>query len=152
MSRVMSIDYGDARIGIALTDPMQIIASGYKTLQNDNNILISIYEICVEKEVESIVIGMPYDADSKIGIAAKKVIDFTYRLKKHIEELGFSTVFYEEDERYTTIDAIQSMRDIKVKRNKKKSVVDQIAAANILKSFLENRSRIKFDFEKYILE
>jgi putative holliday junction resolvase len=148
MSRIMSIDYGDVRIGIALTDPLKIIASGYVTLQNNHEICKNIHEICKEKDIDTIVFGMPYDADSKMGIAADKVVSFANDLLKYFESVDFTAEFYEEDERYTTIDAIRSMREIKVKNKKKKNVVDQIAAANILRAFMENKSKVKFEKNK----
>ena len=67
----MSIDYGDVRIGIALTDPLKVIASGYRTINNDKNSFQEIYRMSTEMDVETIVIGMPFDADSKIGNAAE---------------------------------------------------------------------------------
>lgn len=74
MSRILSIDYGESRVGIALTDPLKIITSGYKTLKNDEKLLESILEICKLKDIESIVIGIPFDNNSQIGISAKKVL------------------------------------------------------------------------------
>jgi len=134
----MAIDYGDARIGIALTDPLQIISSGYKTLVKNPNVYEEILNICKDKSVESIVIGIPFDQDSKVGEAAKKVFSFVKLLKEFLNKNDFRVNFFEQDERYSTIDAKNSMRDIKVKRNNMKNVIDQIAAANILREFMNS--------------
>lgn len=142
----MAIDYGDVRVGIALTDPLKIIASGYKTLKNDANLSSAIYEICKEKTVTSIVIGLPYDQNSNIGIAAKKVINQAVNLKEYMDKKEYAVTYFEQDERYTTRDAVTSMRDVKTKRNKKKEVVDQIAAANILREFLSSNYKTPFKF------
>jgi putative Holliday junction resolvase len=142
MSRIMAIDYGDARIGIALTDPLKIISSGYKTLQNKVNVFSEILDICKTKDVESIVIGIPFNQDSKIGDSAKKVLLFVNKMLDFFKNNNFSIPIYEQDERYSTQNAIESMREIKVKKDKKKQVVDQIAAANILYNFMQTSKKI----------
>ncbi|OHD13035.1 MAG: hypothetical protein A2086_07515 [Spirochaetes bacterium GWD1_27_9] len=149
MKRIMAIDYGDARIGIALTDPLQIISSGFKTIPNNKESYDTIYNICIEKDVESIVVGIPFDQNSKIGDAAKKVLSFVKNLQNYFKQKQFELPFYEEDERYSTRDALEAMREMKVKNNKKKELVDTIAAANILSSFMRNRQKIKLELDKY---
>ena len=145
----MAIDYGDARIGVALTDPLQIISSGYKTIPNNKDSYDSIYKICIEKDVESIVIGIPFDQNSKIGDSAKKVLSFVKNLQNYFKQKELELPFYEEDERYSTRDALEAMREMKVKNNKKKELVDTIAAANILASFMRNRQKIKLELDRY---
>jgi putative holliday junction resolvase len=150
MARIMSIDYGDVRIGIALTDPLQIISSGYKTIQNTNTSIQEIFQICKEKQVESVVIGIPFDSDSKIGKSASKVLTFSEKLINYFLKNNLELPFYEQDERYTTCSAIYSMREINVKKKNKKKVVDQIAAANILIEFMQSKQKIKLDISKYL--
>ena len=146
MSRIMAIDYGNARIGIALTDPLKIIASGYTTLKNDEGIFDNILALCREKEVESIVMGIPFDQDSKIGESALKVINFAKLLKEYLDVNDFSIPFYEQDERYSTHEAYDAMRTVKVKNKKKKALVDQIAAAKILSDFMNSSRKKEVDF------
>ena len=150
MSRIMSIDYGESRIGIALSDPLKIIASGYKTLKNDNKLLESILEICKLKDIESIVIGIPFDNNSQIGISAKKVLLFTEKLMNYFVQNKFNTTFYEQDERYTTREAYEVMKLNKLKNKKKKKVVDQIAAAKILSDFMSSTNKNQLDLLKYL--
>jgi len=142
----MSIDYGDKRVGIGLTDPLQIIASGYKTLENNEQIIKNIYEVCIEKNVESIVVGLPFNENSGIGDAAKKVLIFADKLKDFFKSNNASIIFYEQDERYTTRDAYEIMKTNKVKRKNKKKIVDQIAAVRILEDFMKNGNKKKLEF------
>jgi putative Holliday junction resolvase len=151
MSRIMAIDYGDVRIGIALTDPLQIIAGGHSTILNDINIFNNIFKICKEKAVESVVIGIPFDENSEVGFTAKKVLSFAGKLVLFFQENVFSVEFFEQDERYTTSDAYDIIKTNKVKRKNKKKIVDQIAATRILEDFMHNRNKTKLDLNKYSL-
>jgi putative Holliday junction resolvase len=145
----MAIDYGEARIGIALSDPLKIIASGYETLKNDNNILESIYNLCKLKNVESIILGIPFDNNSEIGNSAKKVLCFAENLLNYFKNNNFNIQIYEQDERYSTHEAYETIKLNKVKTKKKKKVIDQIAAAKILSSFMQSSNKIKLDLSKY---
>ena len=149
MNRLMAIDYGEARIGIALSDPLKIIASGYKTLKNDNNILESILLLCKSKNVESIVIGIPFDNNSEIGDSAKKVLVFAEKLLNFFKKNDFNITIFEQDERYTTHEAYESIKLNKVKTKKKKKIIDQIAAAKILSNFMQSSNKIKLNLSKY---
>ena len=146
----MSIDYGDARVGIALSDPLQMISSGFTTLKNDNMLLDNIKLICQSKNVESIVIGIPFNQDSDIGYSAKKVLLFVKSLKEYLLTKKIKITIYEQDERYSTHEAINIMRELKVKRKKKKNIVDQIAAERILSSFMNSKNKIKLEIERYL--
>ena len=149
MSRIMGIDYGDVRVGIALTDPLKIISSGYKTLKNSHTIFSAILEICQKKEVESIVIGIPFDQYGEIGTTAKKVLRFAKELIDYLSENNCSLPLYEQDERYSTFEAHDFMRSIKVKKKNKKNIVDQIAASTILSNFMKSSRQVILDFKKY---
>jgi len=137
----MAIDYGDKRVGIALTDPLQIVASGYITLKNSEKLMEDILKICKEKSVDKIVIGIPYNEEYKIGNSAKKIMDFVEKLHLFFKEMSYNIEIYGEDERYTTTYANETLRELKVKNKRKKEVIDQIAASKMLTSFLNNRNR-----------
>ena len=77
MGRILCIDYGDARIGIAATDELQITVSPLTTVANNNNYIEEILTICKDKEPEILVIGMPYGQNGEIGPAAKKITAFS---------------------------------------------------------------------------
>ncbi len=150
MSRLMAIDYGDVRIGIALTDPLKIISSGFATIINNSDVFANIFKIYKDKEVEAIVIGIPFKEDNSIGDAACKVLLFAKKLNEYFKSEKVEIPFYEQDERYTTIEAHYAMKELKLKSKKKKQVVDQIAASRILSDFLKSSSRVVLDVDKYL--
>ncbi|MBN2544842.1 MAG: Holliday junction resolvase RuvX [Spirochaetes bacterium] len=151
MSRIMAIDYGDVRIGIALTDPLKIISSGYKTLKNCKNIFDAILDICRLKDVESIVIGIPLDQNSEIGTTAKKVLRFTKKLDNFLRENKLNIPIYEQDERYSTFEALDIMKTMKIKKKNKKNLIDQIAASAILNNFMKSSNKKKLDIDSIIV-
>jgi putative holliday junction resolvase len=150
MSRTMGIDYGDTRIGISLTDPLKMIASGFVTLQNTRQVFQEIINICVDKDVDSIVVGIPFNQFSEIGDAAKKVLFFAKKLKEQFTESKREIKMYEQDERYTTHDALKALHQIKAKKRKKRKIIDQVAAAKILSDFLNKPTHIELNIEKYL--
>ncbi len=149
MNRIMGIDFGEARVGIALSDPLKIFASGYETLKNDDKIFESILSLCKFKNVDSIVIGIPFDNNSQIGDSAKKVLLFTEKLLTFFKNNNFEVPFFEQDERYSTHEAYEAMKLNKVKIKKKKQIVDQIAAAKILSNFMQNPNKTELNLTKY---
>lgn len=149
MARIMAIDYGDKRIGISLTDPLNIIVSPYKTLKNDDKIFLNLLKICKEKEVKEIVIGIPSNNKNNIGFAAKKVIKFMNTFIEFCNKENLNLSFYEQDESFSTKDAYNTMNEIRVKRKNKKNIVDTIASANILRDFINSKKKVLYDFNKY---
>lgn len=147
MGRIMAIDYGEKRVGISLTDPLNIIVSPYLTLKNDNNIFLNIIKICKEKKVEIIVIGMPFNKEYKTGFAAKKVIKFMNNLIQLFLKEGLNITFYEQDESFSTREAYDKIKKVKLKNKKEK--IDAIASTNILNDFIASKNKILYDFEKY---
>lgn len=147
MNRIMCIDYGDARIGVALTDPLKIIVTAHSTIPNDEKSISILADIFREKSVFEVVIGMPYGKDGEMGEAALKVVSFAEELNNFFNKNSFDFILYYQDERYSTRDAAQTMRDIGVKNKRKKALVDQIAACNILKNFLDSRYKEVAEFK-----
>lgn len=141
MSRIMGIDYGEVRVGIALTDPLKIISSGYKTLKNSKTIFTEIVEICKTKEVDTIVIGIPLDQNSAIGSTASKVLKFAKELESNLKKDGLNIPLFEQDERYSTFEALDIMRTMNIKRKNKKMLVDRIAASTILSNFMNSSNK-----------
>ncbi len=150
MGRLMAIDYGDVRIGIAMTDPMQIIAGQSQTLANTPDTFAEIVRMVKSESVESIVLGMPYSEQATVGFAARKVVKFAIELTEAFSQNGINIPLYEQDEGYTTVSAYQSMSKMSIKkRKKKKQIVDQIAATKILQEFMDTKKKMTFDIEKY---
>lgn len=129
----MALDYGDVRIGIAFSDLLQTIASPFqtyrrKTLAEDLNYFLNLVK---EKEVSKIILGLPVNMDGSVGERALKTKEFG-------EELSKTTSLEVEyvDERLTSVEAEEILISSGVRREKRKEVIDKIAAALILESYL----------------
>ena len=135
MNRILALDYGDKRIGSAISDPMQIIAKPFRVVANttNENILIELNEIIKEYEVEQLVVGLPLTLKNKYSAQTKKVIDFIKFLKKNI-----SIPIHSYDERLSSIIAIQSLVKQGIKTGYNKEEIDKTAAAIFLQSYLNN--------------
>lgn len=137
MARIMAIDYGLKRTGIAVTDPLQIIATGLTTVESPK--LIQFLAEYLKKEpVEKIIIGEPKnldDSDTHATPLVKKIIE---SIKKEFPSIPVEPV----DERYSSVMAKQAMIDMgmKKKQRRDKAAVDEIAATIILQEYLLSRS------------
>ena len=140
MGRIIGIDYGTKRIGIAVTDPMQIIASPLTTVANVSfNDFIDDY---IKREnVEAFVIGYPKQLNNSPSKTVQHIEPFIRKLKKRFPEIMIMLV----DERFTSVMAMKSIIDGGVKKNDRqnKSITDKVSAALILKSYLDSRLVIK---------
>jgi len=130
----MGVDYGTKRTGIAVTDPLQIIASGLKTVETP--LLMDFFEEYLQLEVvETVVFGEPLHKDGKPNHFNQQIYDFTKRLKKKYPRLNI--VFW--DERFTSVAAKQVILQSGAKKKKRrdKALVDTVSAALILKDYME---------------
>ncbi|HIF83247.1 MAG TPA: Holliday junction resolvase RuvX [Candidatus Marinimicrobia bacterium] len=137
MGRVLGIDYGDSRIGLAMSDPIKIIASPFKTIRNEGNekCLQVFQSLIKEKDVEAIVVGLPIGLKGQETAQTKKVREFVnllYALKLPI---------HLEDERLSSVSAEKSMIQQNIKTGHNKGLIDQRAAAIILQQFLDKQNR-----------
>ena len=137
MGRVLGIDYGDSRIGLAMSDPLKIIASPFKTIRNEGNkkCLQVFQSLIKEKDVEAIVVGLPMGLKGQETAQTKKVREFAdllYALKLPI---------HLEDERLSSVSAKKSMIQQNIKTGHNKGLIDQRAAAIILQQFLDKQNR-----------
>ena len=136
MSRVMAIDFGMRRIGVAVSDPLRIMARGLETI-NWNGVdyeyaLDRLSQIVKEKEISEIVMGKPSRTDGTISESEEKANLFGQLLE---EKVGIRPVY--RDERFTTVIASQFLRQTGVSGKNKKKVVDQVAAEIILQEYLD---------------
>ena len=140
MSRILSIDYGKRRTGLAVTDPLQIIAGGLCTVDTPQ-LMVYLTQYMQREEVERIVIGLPTQPNGQPSENQARVREFTGRLKKAFPELD--VVFW--DERFTSVLAHQTMLEsgISRKRRQDKALVDEISATIILQSYMESRANMK---------
>ncbi len=136
MARILAIDYGLKRTGLAVTDPFQIIATGLTTIESPR--IINFLRGYFEKEpVELMIIGDPRNWDDSDTHATPLVRAVIERLKKKFPSIPLVTV----DERYTSKMASQAMIDMGMKKmqRRNKALVDEIAATIMLQEFLERR-------------
>ncbi len=132
--RLMGIDFGDARVGIALSDPLMIMSQGYKTILNDgtDSLFEEIASIIKEKEVTKIIIGLPKNMDNSQGFRTDATMEFAQKLKTFTDvEIDFS------DERLTTVSAHGFLNEMNVKGKKRKGAVDTLSAALILETYMK---------------
>ena len=135
--RILAIDYGTVRIGIAISDPLRLIAKALETYPNKHNFITQLQLLIREYDIGMVVIGMPVNLKGKEERKAQEVRLFIDRLQ---EELTIPIRTW--DERFTSTMAKNSLIEIGVKKKKRqeKSRVDQIAAAILLQSFLDARA------------
>ena len=133
---IMSIDYGDARTGIAVSDKTELLASPVEVIHSayQPNVINRICQICDSYKPELIVVGLPKNMDSTIGERAQRCIDFADKLT---EATGIETVMW--DERLTTVSAHHYLNQTNTRGKKRKNTVDAVAAVIILQSYLDNR-------------
>ena len=138
--RVMGLDIGEKRIGVALSDPLGIIASALIVVERktDEAAVKQIIELARENEVEGIIVGLPLSLDGSLGRQAQLVQHFIELLKGRIQ-LPIVTW----DERLSTVAAERALLEVGMKRDKRKKRRDSLAASFILQSYLDaERSRI----------
>ncbi len=136
--RVMALDVGDVRIGVALSDPLGIIAQPYSVIQceSPDADVAAIRKIVDEMGVVQIVAGMPLNQHGERGPQAEKVAAFIDRLAP-VAGVPIDT----QDERFSTAAAQRMLIEANVSRKGRKKVVDKIAAQHILQVYLERRTR-----------
>lgn len=136
MSRILAIDYGKKRTGLAVTDPMQIIASGLATVAT-TELMDFILKYVAQEKVERIIVGHPKQMNNEDSENMKRIIPFINLLKKKLPAIPIELV----DERFTSVLAHQAMLDggLKKKARQNKALVDEISATIILQSYMETK-------------
>ena len=138
MGRILGIDYGEARTGIAISDPLGITAQGLETINSqgsDKVILRRIAELVEQYEIEKFVIGNPLNMDGTESERSKLTQEFIHKLNSRFNKIPVFSV----DERLTTVEAHRTMNDLNIKNRKKKDVVDTIAAVYILEQYMNSK-------------
>lgn len=132
--RLMGIDFGDARVGIALSDPLCIMSQGYKTIKNDgtDSLYSEISDIIKEKEVTKIVVGLPKNMDNSEGFRTDATKEFVENLKT-VTDVPIEFC----DERLTTVSAHGFLSEMNVRGKKRKGAVDTLSAALILETYMK---------------
>lgn len=133
--RILGIDYGDARTGIAITDALNITAQGLGTIHNEGSdkiILRKLDELIEQYNIDIIVIGRPINMNGTPSERTEKTEQFIHKLKCKYNKIKIEIV----DERLTTVAAHKTMNFLDINKNKKKNIVDTISAVYILETYL----------------
>ncbi|MDO5977531.1 Holliday junction resolvase RuvX [Flavivirga spongiicola] len=136
MARILAIDYGTKRTGIAVTDELQIIASGLTTV-NTKELLKFLKDYTNKEQVELFLVGEPKQMNNTVSESEIHILPFIDNLKKEFPNIPIKRV----DERFTSKMAFQTMIDSGLKRNqrKNKALIDEISATLILQSYLYSK-------------
>lgn len=134
--RILGIDYGEARVGVAISDALGITAQGLETIThngNDKVLLKRLEEIVNEySNIEIIVVGMPFNMDGTKTKRAEITDKFIHKLKCKFNKIKIDTI----DERLTTVAAHKTMNFLDINKNKKRKIVDTISAVYILEMYM----------------
>lgn len=132
--RIMSLDVGTKRIGIAVSDEMGITANGIETLKRTETKkdIVKLKNLISELKIEKIVIGVPYNTDGTVSINGEIIKKFSNKIEK---ELSLPIVFINET--LTTADAEKYLLEANMSRKKRKKVIDKLSAVIILQEYLE---------------
>jgi len=138
--RILAIDFGERRVGIAVSDPTNLIAQGLPTLDNDPTLFSRLRSVVSKYHIGRIVVGMPYTLKGEMGPKAQEVLEFVSRLRKEV-----TVEVCTWDERFTSSLARDAIRQMGTKQmaRRKKEKVDQMAATLLLQSYLDSLPREK---------
>lgn len=130
----LGIDYGDARFGIAATDPFGILAHPVETIDvRKDDPVERIAVLVAERGIKQLILGLPLNLDGEEGPAAEKVRKFAEKLTAQLPELPLVFI----DETMTTVDAAEKLREVGRNAKKQKAIIDQAAAVEILRRWME---------------
>jgi putative Holliday junction resolvase len=132
--RWLGVDYGDVRIGLALSDELALLAHPAATLANDGSTLATIRDLVIRKQVTGIVLGIPRNMNGTFGPSADKAKKFGEELRKHLPEQRL--IFW--DERLTTAEAQRVLHGAGKNIKSSRPVLDQVAAQILLQSYLDS--------------
>ncbi len=136
MKRALGIDLGEARVGVAVSDDLGMLAHPLETIQvKAGRVVPRILEIVQEKEIGTVIVGMPRNMDGSFGPAAQKSREFIEDLKL---KTGCRVLPW--DERLTTVSAQRSLHEAGKKAKEHRAMIDQVAAQILLQSWLDSQA------------
>jgi putative Holliday junction resolvase len=134
--RILGLDVGDVRIGVAITDKSGTIASPLTVIKNDDQARENLNKIIKENSIEKIIVGLPYNLKGEVAFQAKKVIDF---IENNIKSYGVEVELI--DERFTSKISLKALdKKVKKKQGQKQGVkgaIDKVSAAVLLNDYLD---------------
>ena len=139
MTRILGIDHGEARIGLAISDELGMLAHPLETVpgRNTKAAIARIVELVREKNVSSIVLGLPLRMDGSVGTAVEKVRGFAKALTKQLPD---NVALIESDERLTTVAAWEKLHAAGRTEKNSRHLIDQAAAIEILQDYLDSQA------------
>ena len=135
MNPILALDFGRARIGVAISDELQLLAHPVETILANERATSRVVELVRQRNVEHVVAGLPKRMNGQIGTAATEALEFVEKLRA---VLPCPVVTW--DERLTTVAAHRALRDAGKKTRHTRGYIDQVAAQMILQSFLDSRA------------
>ena len=136
--RKIGIDYGDARVGLAITDELGITAQGLETVHhngNDKIVLKRLEEIFKQYDIDTIVVGIPINMDGSKSERVEVTEKFIHKLKCKFNKMQIERV----DERLTTVAAHKTMNYLNIDKHEKKNIVDTLSAVYILETYMNKK-------------
>jgi putative Holliday junction resolvase len=134
MNPILAIDFGRVRIGVAISDELQLLAHPFETIATNERSIARVAEVVRERKVDHVVVGIPRQLSGKIGAAATETLQFAEKLRTI---LPCPVVAW--DERLTTVAAHRALREAGKKTRSTRHYVDQVAAQMILQGYLDRR-------------
>lgn len=136
MARILALDYGSVRVGVALSDPLGLTAQARETLvpKSKSELMQKLFDLIRQNEVEAIVLGLPLNMDGSRGPKAREAGEFAETLKQR-----FSLPVNLWDERLTTRQAQNTMRETNTRTKGHKPKIDSLAAVFLLQSYLDRQ-------------
>jgi putative Holliday junction resolvase len=135
MNPILALDFGRARIGVAISDELQLLAHPLETIPANERATSRVVELVRERNVEHVVTGIPKRMNGQIGTAATEALEFVEKLRA---VLPCPVVTW--DERLTTVAAHRALRDAGKKTRQTRGYIDQVAAQMILQGYLDSRA------------
>lgn len=134
MRRLLGLDVGERRIGVALSDPLGLTAQRLTVISREalEQDLTAVATLASEHGVEAVVVGLPLMMDGHIGEQAQRVMEFVERLREHL-----ACPVHVVDERLTTVQSERALLETDTSRRKRKQLIDQLAAQLILQFYLD---------------
>ena len=138
--RILGLDLGGKRVGVALSDPSGIIASALETVDGrDKDFLIAhVRDLVVQHQVDTVVVGRPLNIDGSVGAQAVKYAELTKRLAERL-----TVPVVTQDERFSTVEAHNTMKSLGESGRKRRESVDRVAAVIILQTYLDKINAAK---------
>lgn len=132
MNPILGIDFGRARIGVAISDELRLLAHPLETIRNDKGALAKIAELVRSRKIDKVIVGVPRHMSGEVGESANAALEFVERLQSRL-----TCPIETSDERLTTVAAERALRESGRKTRNTRHVVDQVAAQMILQTYLD---------------